>query len=133
MGRKVMGNDTGDMRPTQSIGRWESGQHRCFSSLWAIVVTFRASLSVSLLFGGSETDLGLGLEGGLEVEGRSTILGSEMAALSRSSFMDLLLDLALRVIEGGLVMGTEVGLWMFFDLDVQSVEGGGLGNGGYGA
>jgi hypothetical protein len=57
-----------------------------------------------------------------------------MAALSRSSFMDLLLDLVfLRVVEGGWVMGTEVGLWMFFNLDVQSAEGGGLGNGGYGA
>jgi hypothetical protein len=85
----------------------------------------------SLSFGGSETDLGLGLE---VEEGRSTIIGSEMAASSRSSFMDLLLDLALQVVEGGWVMGSmEVGLWMFFDLDVQSAEGGGLGDGGYGA
>eukprot|EP00978_Attheya_sp_CCMP212_P011789 scaffold29318_cov65-Attheya_sp.AAC.1 len=39
-----------------------------------------------------------------------------------------------QVIEGGWVMGTEVGfLRMFFDLNVQSAEGGGLGNGGYGA
>jgi hypothetical protein len=64
-------------------------------------VAFRASLLVSLSFGGSETDLGLGLE----VEGRSTIIRLEMAALSRSSFMDLLLYLTLRVVEGGWVNG----------------------------
>eukprot|EP00978_Attheya_sp_CCMP212_P028197 scaffold96652_cov53-Attheya_sp.AAC.1 len=56
-----------------------------------------------------------------------------MAASSRFSFMDLLLDLALCIVEGEWVMGgTEVGLWMFFDLDIQPAEGGGLGNGGPG-
>eukprot|EP00978_Attheya_sp_CCMP212_P047284 scaffold421297_cov95-Attheya_sp.AAC.1 len=65
------------------------------------------------------------------MEGGSTIIGSE-AASSRSSLMDLLLDLALHIIEGGWVMGMELGLvWMCFDfLDVQLAEGGGLGNGG---
>jgi hypothetical protein len=67
------------------------------------------------------------------VEGGSTIIRSEAAASSRSSFMDFFLDLALCVIEGGWVMGTELGLQMCFDLDIQSAEGGGLGNGGYGA
>jgi hypothetical protein len=52
----------------------------------------------------------------------------EIAASSRLSFMDLLLELALCVIEGGRVMGTDVSLWMFFYLDAQSVEGGGLGS-----
>eukprot|EP00978_Attheya_sp_CCMP212_P030844 scaffold114797_cov51-Attheya_sp.AAC.1 len=47
--------------------------------------------------------------------------------------MDLLLDLALRVNEGGWFMGTELGLQMCFDLDVQSApEGGGLGKNGGG-
>jgi hypothetical protein len=105
---------------------WWSGQCRCFLSLWAILVAFRATLLMSLLFGGSETDLGLGLE----VEGRSTIIWSDMTASSRSSFVDLLLDLALHIVEGKCVMDIEVGLWIFFDLDVQSAEGGGLGNGG---
>jgi hypothetical protein len=53
-----------------------------------------------------------------------------MTASSRSSFVDLLLDLALHIVEGKCVMDIEVGLWIFFDLDVQSAEGGGLGNGG---
>eukprot|EP00978_Attheya_sp_CCMP212_P009479 scaffold22408_cov34-Attheya_sp.AAC.1 len=62
------------------------------------------------------------LEGGLEVEG-STIIGLEVVALSRSSFMVALL---MRIIEGGgRVMGMELCLQMSFDdLDVQSVEGG---------
>eukprot|EP00978_Attheya_sp_CCMP212_P036436 scaffold165164_cov57-Attheya_sp.AAC.1 len=83
---------------------------------------------------GVETDLVLSLavlEGGLKkVEGRSTIIRSEATALSWSSFLDLLLDLALRVIKGGwVVMGTELSLRMRFDLDIQSAEGGGLGDG----
>eukprot|EP00978_Attheya_sp_CCMP212_P002997 scaffold6131_cov72-Attheya_sp.AAC.3 len=86
--------------------------------------------AVSTIRGGRSL---VALEGGLEVEGRSTIIRLEAAASSRSMFMDLLLDLALRVIEGGWVMGTELGLWMCFNLDVQSAEGGGLGNGGYGS
>eukprot|EP00978_Attheya_sp_CCMP212_P044432 scaffold310286_cov30-Attheya_sp.AAC.1 len=68
-------------------------------------------------------------QGGLKVEGGSTIIRSEAAAWSWSLFLDFLLDLALRVVEGEWVMGTELSLWMCFDLDNQSAEGGGLGNG----
>jgi hypothetical protein len=79
------------------------------------------------------------LEGGLEMEGESTIIRSEAVALSRSLFMDLLLDLVLHVIEGRWVMDKELGLRMcFIDLDVQLAEGKGwvmegMGHEGFGA
>eukprot|EP00978_Attheya_sp_CCMP212_P043676 scaffold289204_cov71-Attheya_sp.AAC.3 len=101
--------------------------------------TFTGAVAMVLLRGGileaEEPLVGMdyGDAEGLEVEVRSTIIRSEVAASSRSSFMDLLLDLALHVIEGGWVMGTELNLRMCFDLDIQSAEGDGLGNGRYGA
>jgi hypothetical protein len=42
----------------------------------------------------------------------------------------VLLDIALCVVEGGWVIVTDLGLWMCFDLHVQSEEGGGVGWGG---
>jgi hypothetical protein len=63
---------------------------------------------------------------------QSSGLGGVLA-FSRSSFMDLLLDLALCVVERGWVMGMEFSLRMCFDMDIQLAEGGGLGVRGCGA
>eukprot|EP00978_Attheya_sp_CCMP212_P000240 scaffold481_cov63-Attheya_sp.AAC.1 len=95
---------------------------------WSSLLDLLLDLSLRIIEGGWAE--GGGLDDGLKEEGGSTINRSDASALSQSSFLDLILDLALRVIEGGWVMGTELSLQMCFDLDIQSAEGGGLGNGG---
>eukprot|EP00978_Attheya_sp_CCMP212_P031316 scaffold117905_cov60-Attheya_sp.AAC.1 len=63
------------------------------------------------------------------MEGGLTIIRLEAAASSRS-FMDLLLDLVLSsIIEGGWVMGMEIGLQMHLNLDVLTE---GMGHEGFG-
>jgi hypothetical protein len=61
----------------------------------------------------------------LFIIGGSTILKSEEAlACSQSSCLAfLVLDLALRVVEGGLVRGKEVSCEKCFGFDIQLVEG----------
>jgi hypothetical protein len=101
-------------------------------------VAFQACLLVSLSFGGLETDLGLGLL--VEVEGRSTIIGSKVVALSRLSFVDFLLDLALHVVEGGCVMGMQRSSCRYYSTwtsnqwrQVDWITEGMLGHEGFGA
>eukprot|EP00978_Attheya_sp_CCMP212_P012312 scaffold30597_cov67-Attheya_sp.AAC.1 len=96
MGRKVMGNDTEAMRPTQSTGRWEA---------WREAWRWKA---------------------GQQSSGRRWWL-----RLGRPSWICSWTWHCVSLKEDGLAMGTEVGLWtMCFNFDIQSAEGGGLGNGG---
>eukprot|EP00978_Attheya_sp_CCMP212_P016718 scaffold44012_cov75-Attheya_sp.AAC.1 len=68
------------------------------------------------------------LEEGLEVEGGSTIIWLEVAALSRSLFIvhgfALGLGVVLRVIEGGWGMGMELSLQMCFDFWTSNCQKG---------